>query len=878
MEIGGPVGHQLPGSIDPGVEQGRERHPVRDPPIVGDPIDRARAAINGKSGQRGHRLPRVERERERRRLGGVACDVELSDPDAVETFDGCERIAPGGTVGRVFDAGVAFEPGHGQPPVARHAVVLAPPGVVDEGHARRCRRCRIREPTTDDEGVPTVGGRTGDTDAVDATGSRHAEIDRPTIAAGIGGTDRDHAPVWPDQFHRQPGGRLHLRGHHVDCYRLAGRNRERVVIGAGRIDLADDREAIALLRDWNARRVDRLGRGRGVVAVDDRRDADHVDHRGPVAPAETLEVQRRRRRGGDEPERVPRPIEAELRPRTTGVFVRHPRDGRTQRAFETGRPVEERDFVPGPGNGHERLGDASPQGAAIERQIDRVHPAVGGVQSEMSRLTGDQVPVDAVASHDPPGDRVVRLVATGKRADPLETTVVGDRVVAEFERSVDDQIRRRVDVFLLDRGIDDDTEVVAPASLRPDHADRGEARGRCTRRLEEGPLPGRRRLGGCDDRDPIGGDKLDANALTRAPGDHGADNLPGSHVNEPGVDLAGPDDRSRRAGGRHARRHRHEYERRPEGELEARRRRDIPRRVGLPDEQAVEALDGSERPHPLLTAIDRVLGGRPCLGADDRQRPVGGDAIGGTAAGIVGKRYPERGGSLRVERELEARRGGHTPQDVRLPNEHAVGALDGGERAAPGRAGVDRVLDPIPRRHPGHGQRAAGRDPVCGARTGVIPERNDRGIDHAGEDRIDDRHAMIDVFVVGIRADEVPEVEIGAWIGMSRPLEIQATRQVFTVDTRGGPGGGMGLPVVGRDIGGDVDRRGRLLDGERAVPRRIGVVGIRAEKQPCHRVNACVRDGFVGEGEAECLPFDATAEDDTPLPKAVVDHGRRSLE
>ena len=127
--------------------------------------------------------------------------------------------------------------------------------------------------------------------------------------------------------------------------------------------------------------------------------------------------------------------------------------------------------------------------------------------------------------------------------------------------TVDDQIRRRIRSFLLDRGIDDHTEVVAPASLYPDHPDCVLTRGRHPHRLNEGPLAGRGGIGRRNDSDPIGTDELDANALASAPGDHGTDDLPGSHVDEPRVDLACPDDRSRRSGGRHARRHRHEHER-----------------------------------------------------------------------------------------------------------------------------------------------------------------------------------------------------------------------------------------------------------------------------------------------------------------------------
>ncbi len=422
-------------------------------------------------------------------------------------------------------------------------------------------------------------------------GGRH--VDRLTVAGAVARAAGDHAPVGTEQLDREAGGQGGIERERPDRDRLAERGGEGVMVDA-RVDATDDGEPIAGSVDHDRRSVDRLGRFRGVVAVDDRRDADHVDHRCPEAPPETLEDQRRRLRGGDEPERVPCPLEAELRPRNTGILVRHPCDRRAEGALEPGRAVEERDLVRRPGHGHERLSDASPPGAAIEREIGRVHPAVGGVQAEVSLRADDEVPINAVAPHDPPGDRIVRLVAAGIRADPLVATVIGDRIVTEFERSVDDQIRRRIRSFLLDRGIDDHTEVVAPASLYPDHPDCVLTRGRHPHRLNEGPLAGRGGIGRRNDSDPIGTDELDANALASAPGDHGTDDLPGSHVDEPRVDLACPDDRSRRSGGRHARRHRHEHERCPERELEARRQRHVSRRVLLPNEQAVEALDGSE--------------------------------------------------------------------------------------------------------------------------------------------------------------------------------------------------------------------------------------------------------------------------------------------
>ena len=324
-------------------------------------------------------------------------------------------------------------------------------------------------------------------------GGRH--VDRLTVAGSVARAAGDHTPVGAEQLDREAGRQRRIERECPERDRLAERRGEGVMIDArvnSSVDPTDDGEAIAGSVDHDRRSIDRLGRRRGVVAVDDRRDADHVDHRCPVAPAETLESQRRRRRGGHEPERVPCPLEAELRPRSTAVLVRHPCDRRAEDTLEPGRPVEERDLVRGPGNGHERLGDASPQGAAIEREIGRVDPAVCGIQSEVSLRAGDQVPVDAVAPHDPPGDRVVRLIAAGIRADPLVATVIGDPIVAEFERSVDDQIRRRVGDFLFDRGIDDHAEVVAPASLHPDHTDRVLAGGRYAHRLKDRPDAGRR--------------------------------------------------------------------------------------------------------------------------------------------------------------------------------------------------------------------------------------------------------------------------------------------------------------------------------------------------------------------------------------------------
>ena len=110
-----------------------------------------------------------------------------------------------------------------------------------------------------------------------------------------------------------------------------------------------------------------------------------------------------------------------------------------------------------------------------------------------------------------------------------------------------------------------------------------------------------------------------------------------------------------------------------------------------------------------------------------------------------------------------------------------------------------------------------------------------------------------------------------------RESQIQTGRQILTKDSRHGPGGEVRLAVVGRDKGHYVDRRVGLLDGERPVPRRIVVVGIRADKQPRHEVDTCVRDGFIGERSAEGLPSDAIADDDTALPIPAVNHGRRAL-
>ena len=207
-----------------------------------------------------------------------------------------------------------------------------------------------------------------------------------------------------------------------------------------------------------------------------------------------------------------------------------------------------------------------------------------------------------------------------------------------------------------------------------------------------------------------------------------------------------------------------------------------------------------------------------------RECPVARDTVDGARAGIVGQHRHRGNRAPRVERELEGRRRRHDPPAIELTYEDVVAPLGGLKCTAPGLAIVERVLDSVPDLHPRHRQRAVGGDPVGVAGPGVIAEFDDRGVDHPGQDRVDDLLARIDVGIIWIRADEVPAVDVRARIDVGRPLEIQAGRQILTVDTRGDPDHRVSLSIVGHVVGGDRDRRGGPQNRVGDRSRRAAVI------------------------------------------------------
>ena len=121
--------------------------------------------------------------------------------------------------------------------------------------------------------------------------------------------------------------------------------------------------------------------------------------------------------------------------------------------------------------------------AGGQRRIERECPD----RDRLAGRRGEGVMIDARvnSSVDPTddGEAIAGSVDHDRRSI--------DRL-GRFRGVVADQIRRRVGDFLFDRGIDDHAEVVAPASLHPDHTDRVLAGGRYAHRLKDRPDAGRR--------------------------------------------------------------------------------------------------------------------------------------------------------------------------------------------------------------------------------------------------------------------------------------------------------------------------------------------------------------------------------------------------
>ena len=84
---------------------------------------------------------------------------------------------------------------------------------------------------------------------------------------------------------------------------------------------------------------------------------------------------------------------------------------------------------------------------------------------------------------------------------------------------------------------------------------------------------------------------------------------------------------------------------------------------------------------------------RAGLDAGEGQRAVVGDMVGTGAAAVGGQGHARRRRRMGVEGEAQAGDTGDVAGDIGLANLNGVETLDRGERIAPGRAVVDRILD-----------------------------------------------------------------------------------------------------------------------------------------------------------------------------------------
>ena len=130
-----------------------------------------------------------------------------------------------------------------------------------------------------------------------------------------------------------------------------------------------------------------------------------------------------------------------------------------------------------------------------------------------------------------------------------------------------------------------------------------------------------------------------------------------------------------------------------EGEAQARGAGHVAGHIGLANLNGVETLDRGKRIAPGLPVINRILDERAGLDAREGQRAVVGDMVGVGAAAVGGQRHARRRRPMGVEGEAEGRGRGHVAGHIGLANLNGVDALDRGERIAPGRAVVDRILD-----------------------------------------------------------------------------------------------------------------------------------------------------------------------------------------
>ena len=133
-------------------------------------------------------------------------------------------------------------------------------------------------------------------------------------------------------------------------------------------------------------------------------------------------------------------------------------------------------------------------------------------------------------------------------------------------------------------------------------------------------------------------------------------------------------------------------DRRVEREIEGGRGGDVARLIDLANADTVGPLGNLERRAPRH-AVGRVFDPRSTLEGCHRERSIGGDPIAGARTVVVEERHDRRVGNGRVEGELVQLRLGDVARQIDLPEENPVVPLGGIERARPGDAVVDGILD-----------------------------------------------------------------------------------------------------------------------------------------------------------------------------------------